>query len=180
MQNLPEAQAILSGMTVKELREIARDIHKASNDVKIPGYTKMVKAELVRMLSFEDAWTFAEMRINRMNDEADEREMNEIRAEIAAEPVGVEAVADMIAERTANYPTGPNEVAILRDTPGRAIVTAAFAGTTVGGSIVRKGKRLVLRAGDVTVTGTTFEKVAKLFAQRLGFRADVIDVARAF
>lgn len=73
-----------------------------------------------------------------------------------------------------------NEVAVLRDAPGRAIVTAAFDGRTVGGSIVRKGKRLVLVAGTVTVTGNSFEKVAKLFAMKLGFRADRIDVARGF
>ena len=73
-----------------------------------------------------------------------------------------------------------NEVAVLRDAPGRAIVTAAFDGRTVGGSIVRKGKRLVLVAGTVTVTGNSFEKVAKLFAMKLGFRADRIDVVRGF
>lgn len=77
-------------------------------------------------------------------------------------------------------PVAVNEVAILRDAPGRAIVTAAFDGQSVGGSIVRKGKRLVLRAGDITVTGTTFEKVAKLFAHKLGFRVEIIDVVRAF
>lgn len=73
-----------------------------------------------------------------------------------------------------------NEVAILRDAPGRAIVTAAFDGRTVGGSIVRRGNRLVLMSSSGTIIGTSFEKVAKRFAARLGFRAEIIDVAKAF
>lgn len=72
-----------------------------------------------------------------------------------------------------------NEVAVLRHAPGRALVTAAFDGRTVGGSIFRKGKRLVLVAGLITITGKSYEQVAKRFAKRLGFHADAIDVARA-
>lgn len=90
------------------------------------------------------------------------------------------AETDEQADAEARTYSFVNEVAILRDAPGRAIVTAAFDGRTVGGSIVRKGKRLVLVAGTVTVTGNSFEKVAKLFAMKLGFRADRIDVARGF
>lgn len=84
------------------------------------------------------------------------------------------------ADADAGTYTFVNEVAVLRDAPGRAIVTAAFNGTTVGGSIVRKGKRLVLTAGKVTVSATSFEKIAKRFAMKLGFFADRIDVARSF
>lgn len=61
----PEAEATLTGLKVPELREIARSIHNAANDVKIPGYSKMRKAELVRMLSFADAWYFAQLRVAR-------------------------------------------------------------------------------------------------------------------
>lgn len=60
MQQSTEAQNILSAMTVKELRDIARKVHNAVNGVKISGYSKMVKAELVRQLSFTDVWYFAE------------------------------------------------------------------------------------------------------------------------
>lgn len=93
----PEAEAILSNLKVVELRAIAKAVHNAANDVKISGYSKMPKAELIRQLSFADAWYFAEMRINRMNEVIEEREMNEIRAEIAVEQSNVEAVtADRI------------------------------------------------------------------------------------
>lgn len=73
-----------------------------------------------------------------------------------------------------------NEVAILRDAPGRAIVTAAFDGQTVGGEIKREGNRWVLRCGIIRLRANSLEKLAKLFAAQLGFRADVIDVARIF
>jgi hypothetical protein len=78
--------------------------------------------------------------------------------------------------------TFTNEIAILRDAPGTAIVTAAFNGETVAGSIVRRGKRLVLTVTelDIRVKGTTFEQVAKRLAKAIGFHVDHIDVAREF
>lgn len=176
MQNLPEAQAILSGMTVKELREIARDIHKAANDVTIPGYTKMVKAELVRMLSFEDAWMFAEMRINLMNDDADEREMNEIRAEIAEEAAYIEEGIE-IDEAAAEYETLPDQVAIMKYAANDGIATAAFDGTTIGGHVTRERGRWVLRDQTHTIRAKTLGKVGKLWAKKLGFHATTVDVA---
>lgn len=110
--------------------------------------------------------------------EAYAKAVDEHRAEIAAEAASIDEAIDRDVEAgTYSY---TNEIAILRDAPGRAIVTAAFDRQTVGGSIVRKGKTLVLTAGSVRVTGNTFEKVAKRFAKALGFRVEIIDVARSF
>jgi hypothetical protein len=90
---------------------------------------------------------------------------------------------DPDGSNTLPIPNGPwfhtNEVAILRDAPGRAIVTAAFDGRTVGGSIVRTGRRYMLTAGLITIKANSLVKLAKLFANRLGFHADVIDIDRA-
>ena len=113
----------------------------------------------------------------RHNEDGSSRVVD-TRDEIAEQAAYIED--GLKADADAGTYSYTNEVAILRDAPGRAIVTAAFDGQTVGGSIVRKGKRLVLVAGTVTVTGNSFEKVAKLFAMKLGFRADRIEVARGF
>lgn len=195
----------LNLMTVSELRKLAAQFG-------IAGRSTMKKAELIAALSADEFAGSLEIMGGIAELEAEKREMNEIRAEIAAEDASVEetmralanAEADAECERArrlaeydaedeaayiedglkADADAGTyslvNEVAVLRDAPGRAIVTAAFDGRTVGGSIVRKGKRLVLVAGTITVTGNSFEKVAKLFAMKLGFRADRIDVARGF
>jgi hypothetical protein len=101
------------------------------------------------------------------------------------------AIIDQIAPNRVRFNTPPvqqvartyrNEVVILRDAPGTAIVTAAFNGETVAGSIVRRGKRLVLTVTelDIRVKGSTFEQVAKRLAKAIGFHVDVIDVAREF
>lgn len=108
----------------------------------------------------------------------------QLRANIDAEEE--QKAAARRARNRSNYAPAPatepavNQVAILRDAPGTAIVTASFDGRTVGGSIVRRGSRLVLMSGSGTIVGTSFEKVARRFAARLGFHADVIDVAKSF
>lgn len=93
-------------------------------------------------------------------------------AEIAAESVELFKRAETVNRM--------NEVAILRHAPGRAIVTAAFDGQSVGGSIFRIGNRLRLVAGNLVLTAYTYEAVAKRFAKALGFHADRIDVQRMF
>lgn len=195
----------LNLMTVSELRKLAAQFG-------IAGRSTMKKAELIAALSADEFAGSLEIMGGIAELEAEEREMNEIRAEIAAEDASIEEtmralanaeadaecdrarrIAEYDAEDEAAYiedglkadaDAGTysfvNEVAILRDAPGRAIVTAAFDGQTVGGSIVRRGKTLVLTAGSVRVTGNTFEKVAKRFAKALGFRVEIIDVARSF
>lgn len=162
MINLNET---LNNMTVAELRKLAGQFH-------ITGRSTMKKAELVRELADPDLADLVELSVSLDEPEADEPTDTDEAAAYIEE--GLQNDAD------AGTYSFVNEVAILRDAPGRAIVTAAFDGRTVGGSIVRKGKRLVLVAGTVTVTGNSFEKVAKLFAMKLGFRADRIDVARGF
>lgn len=144
----------LDRLTVIDLRAIAADL-------KIAGRSKMKRAELVAVITRAEA----DAKRGVIDDAADEAAYIE---------EGLQADAE------AGTYSFVNEVAILRDAPGRAIVTAAFDGRTVGGSIVRKGKRLVLKAGNITITATSFEKIAKRFALRLGFRADAIDVQQAF
>lgn len=243
----------LNLMTVSELRKLAAQFG-------IAGRSTMKKAELIAALSADEFAGSLEIMGGIAELEAEEREMNEIRAEIVAEKSHVEALTtdkvvpagmfdpeltyyadgthvvmrtqdieqrgvavgmttdagpyqfqsvrfadgtvknvaphvlhrDEIAEQAAYIEdelkadadagtySPVNEVAILRDAPGTAIVTAVFEGRTVGGSIVRKGKTLVLTAGTVTISGNSFEKVAKRLAAKLGFRAERIDVARSF
>lgn len=165
----------LSDMTVTQLREIAADLD-------IAGRSKMKKADLISAIEF------AQMRQDETPVSASDFDhaaaAAQLRANIDAEEE--KKAAARRARNRSNYAPAPapepvvNEVAILRDAPGTAIVTAAFDGRTVGGSIVRKGKRLVLKAGNITITATSFEKIAKRFALRLGFRADTIDVQQAF
>lgn len=150
-----DVKATLNSKTVTELRQLAAQRHIARRST-------MKKAELIDALIASDVESV--LAIEQITPEQ--------QAAYAAEYNAAKAKRDAVSNS--------GEVAILRDAPGTAIVTAAFDGRTVGGSIVRRGKRLVLRAGAVTVTGTTFEKVAKRFAAKLGFRADVIDVAKSF
>lgn len=166
----------LNNMTVADLRKIAAELD-------IPGRSTMKKADLIAAIEFIQMKQ-VEMNETPASDPAFDHAavVAKMRANVDAEEEA-KAAARRARNRT-NYAPAPaavvNEVAILRDAPGRAIVTAAFDGRTVGGSIVRKGKRPVLVAGNITVTGNSFEKIAKLFALRLGFRADRIDVARGF
>jgi hypothetical protein len=190
----------LSSMTVPQLREIAAELY-------VNGRTKMRKAELIdaieahrqaeqdraaerddylKMNDAERAQAVAEMNERNRYKGDDEVNLSGMATMLGRDIFGtVEEQAAYIeegieADIDAGTYTPVNEVAILRDAPGTAIVTAAFDGRTVGGSIVRRGKRLVLMSGCGTITGTSFEKVAKRFAARLGFRADVIDVAKSF
>lgn len=191
-----DVKATLNSKTVAELRQLAAQRHIARRST-------MKKAELVDALSASDVeLTLAIEQITPEQQAAYAAEYNAAKAKrdvvadsvsamieqdaperirFDADPAADDEVDALLDAVLGEY-TGPRtgEVAILRDAPGTAIVTAAFDGFTQGGSIVRKGKRLVLRSGNVTITGNTFEKVAKLFAQRLGFRAERIDVAKSF
>lgn len=159
----------LNDMTAPELRKLAAKYN-------VTGRSTMKKAELVKALSAPELANLLELHFGIIEAENEEREMNAIRDEIAAEAAALDEAIDRDVEAgTYSY---TNEVAILRDAPGRAIVTAAFNGQTVGGSIVRIGRCYMLTAGTITIKANTFEKIAKLFAKRLGFRADVIDIDR--
>jgi hypothetical protein len=157
----------LNDMTAPELRKLAAKFN-------VTGRSTMKKAELVKALSAPELSNLLELHFGIIEAETEEREMNEIRAEIAAEAATIDAAIDRDVE--AGTYSRTNEVAILRDAPGRAIVTAAFDGRTVGGSIVRRRNRYMLVAGTIKIKANSLEKVAKRFAQRLGFHADVIDI----
>lgn len=158
----------LNSKNVAELRKLAACYG-------IAGRSTMKKAELIDKLI--DAGIETRLAIDEITPEQEARYAEQYRAAQADAESIDEAIDRDVEAGTYSY---TNEVAILRDAPGRAIVTAAFDGQTVGGSIVRKGKTLVLTAGSVRVTGNTFEKVAKRFAKALGFRVEIIDVARSF
>lgn len=158
----------LNSKNVAELRKLAACYG-------IAGRSTMKKAELIDKLI--DAGVETRLAIDEITPEQEARYAEQYRAAQADAESIDEAIDRDVEAGTYSY---TNEVAILRDAPGRAIVTAAFDGQTVGGSIVRKGKTLVLTAGSVRVTGNTFEKVAKRFAKALGFRVEIIDVARSF
>lgn len=149
-----DVKATLNSKTVTELRQLAAQRHIARRST-------MKKAELIDALIASDVESV--LAIEQITPEQ--------QAAYAAEYNAAKAKRDAVSNS--------GEVAILRDAPGTAIVTAAFDGRTVGGTIVRKGKRLMLVAGHIKITGNSFEKVAKLFAKRLGFRAEIIDVAQA-
>lgn len=76
----------LNLMTVSELRKLAVEFG-------IAGRSTMKKAELIAALSAAEFANILELKAGIAEVEAEEREMNEIRAEIAAEKSDVEAVA---------------------------------------------------------------------------------------
>lgn len=76
----------LNLMTVSELRKLAVEFG-------IAGRSTMKKAELIAALSADEFANILELKAGIAEVEAEEREMNEIRAEIAAEKSDVEAVA---------------------------------------------------------------------------------------
>jgi hypothetical protein len=160
--------AILNGKTVAELRSLAAQCD-------ITGRSTMKKAELVEALHAADVELL--LAIDEITPEQEARFAEQYNAAKAqADAAYIEEGLEQDVE--AGTYSFTNEVAILRDAPGRAIVTAAFDGRTVGGSIVRIGRRYMLTAGRITIKANSLEKVAKLFAKRLGFRADVIDIDR--
>lgn len=75
----------LNLMTVSELRKLAVEFG-------IAGRSTMKKAELIAALSADEFASILELKAGIAESEAEEREMNEIRAEIAAESTDVEAV----------------------------------------------------------------------------------------
>ena len=72
-------------MTVSELRKLAAELG-------ISGRSTMKKAELIAALSADEFVSIIELKAGIAEAEAEEREMNEIRAEIAAEKSHVEAL----------------------------------------------------------------------------------------
>lgn len=164
-----DIKATLNTMTVAELRKVAARFH-------ITGRSSMKKAELVRELSDPDIADVVELSVS-----LDETE------EITADAETMSAIADAEAEYIedglkADADAGTysfvNEVAFLVDAPGRAIATAAFAGTTVGATLIRERGRWTLSGNGRPVRARTLNKVAKLWAKQLGFHVDLIDVAR--
>lgn len=169
----------LNDMTASELRKLA-----ARFDVT--GRSTMKKAELIAALSAPEIAHVVELSVTI--DQMPDDEPATVEAEAAYIEEGIErdeaadAEAGELLDAVLGEYAGPigGEVAILRDAPGRAIVTAAYNGLTTGAEITREGKRLVLRYAKFTIKANSYEKLAKLFAQRLGFRADRIDVERSF
>jgi Rho termination factor-like protein len=183
-----ELVAALSAPEIVNFVELSVTVDKMDDAEAVEAATKEHEDEEIDLTSTIDAvidgWLPEEVNHSDHNPHTDGR------------PAAIDVVGNSVAAMIDQLPpnrirfnrppvqqfarTYTNEVAILRDAPGRAIVTAAFDGRTVGGSIVRRGKTLVLTAGSVRVTGNTFEKVAKRLAKALDFHADRIDVARSF
>lgn len=157
----------LNSKTVAELRKLAASYG-------IAGRSTMKKAELIDRLIA--AGVELSLSLDEITPEQEARFAEQVKAANAEAAYIEEGLQADAHDGTYSF---VNEVAVLRHAPGRALVTAAFDGRTVGGSIFRKGKRLVLVAGLITITGKSYEQVAKRFAKRLGFHADAIDVARA-
>jgi hypothetical protein len=157
----------LNEMTVTELRKLAAECN-------VVGRSTMKKAELIDAIRAFEAAAADELSAAETvsEDAVDAR----TRAEYAAADAEAGELLDAVLGEYVE-PTG-GEIAILRDAPGRAIVTAAFDGRTVGGSIVRQGNRYMLVAGTIKLKANSLNKLAKLFAKRLGFYADVIDIDR--
>lgn len=201
MQNLTEAQNILSTMTVKELRDTAREIHKAANDVTIPGYSKMVKAELIRQLSFEDAWYFAEMLLS-LNETADilaDDDTMEAIAEAEAETeadesaetgagksdaVGdaVSAMLDQDAPNRIRFDADESTVDALvtRDAPGLGFVNLGTDENNVAAvRRIRNRYELLTNSGDVIRAGS-IAKAVKRWAKRVGVTVARIETVKQF
>lgn len=155
-------------MTVSELRKLAAELN-------VPGRSNMKKAELIAALSADEFASIIELKAGIAEAEAEEREMNEIRAEIAAEAAYIEAGIEI---DEADASASVDEVAIMKFSANGAVATAAVAGTTVGATVTRERGRWVLRyATGAPVRAKTLGKVAKQWAKRLGLVGAKIDIA---
>lgn len=161
----------LNLMTVSELRKLAAQFG-------IAGRSTMKKAELIAALSADEFAGSLEIMGGVAELEAEEREMNEIRAEIAAESADAEA-GDLLDEVLGEYvaPTGSQgRIAITKYSANEAIATTAFEVDSIGGRVTRERGRWVLRDGKHTIRAKTLGKVAKQWAKKLGIYATSIDV----
>jgi hypothetical protein len=173
----------LNDMTVSELRKLAAQFD-------ISGRSTMKKAELIAALSADEFAGPLEIMGGIAELEAEEREMNEIRAEIAAEAAYIEEgierdeaadveAGELLDAALGDYiaPTGSQgQIAITKFSTHEAIATAAFDADSIGGRVTRERGRWVLRDGDRTVRAKTLGKVAKLWAKQLGIYATTIDI----
>lgn len=156
----------LNLMTVSELRKLAVEFG-------IAGRSTMKKAELIAALSADEFANILELKAGIAEVEAEEREMNEIRAEIAAEAAYIEEGIEIDEADAAEHAPG-EQVVISKYSANEAIATAAFAGRSVGGHATRERGRWVLRAEGRTIRAKTLGKVAKLWAKALGFHATIV------
>lgn len=158
----------LNNMTVVELRKLAAQFH-------IAGRSKMTKAQLVRELNDPDIADVVELSISvAETDEitADTETMNAI-ADAEAGDLLDAALGEYVEPVSAH-----GEVAIMKYSANDAVATAAFDADSVGGHVTRERGRWVLRDNiGGPVRAKTLNKVAKLWAKRLGFHATAIDVA---
>jgi len=171
----------LSGMTVKELRSIAKEIAKANNGVEIRGYTTMRKAELVSLLTrtIDDVRYFTSLELERIERNAEEAELTEIKAEIEAEAAYIEEGV----ERDESATDPELTAVIINRTGGKSAHGTLYDGTRERyGSIKREGRFWVLRDltdGKLTqVKATTLIKLAKQWACSVDVWAEDIQVYR--
>lgn len=171
----------LSGMTVKELRSIAKEIAKANNGVEIRGYTAMRKAELVSLLTrtIGDVRYFTSLELEKIERNAEEAELTEIKAEIEAEAAYIEEGV----ERDESATDPELKSVTINRTDGKSAHGILNEGTHERhGSIKREGRFWVLRDltdGQLTqVKATTFNKLAKRWACNVGVWAEDIQVFR--
>jgi hypothetical protein len=175
----------LNDMTAPELRKLAAKFD-------ITGRSTMKKAELVKALSVPELANLLELHFGIIEAETEEREMNAIREEIAAEASYIEEgierdeaadaeAGELLDDALGEYvaPTGSRgQVAITKYSTHEAIATAAFDVDSIGGRVTRERGRWVLRDRNHTIRAKTLGKVAKLWAKKLGFHADAIDIDR--
>jgi hypothetical protein len=170
----------LNDMTVTELRKLAASF-------EVSGRSTMRKAELVSAIEAAEIAAESVELFKQADEQASKTDIDpELAAAVEAatkehedEEIDLTSTIDSMIEGWV-APKFANEVAILRDAPGRAIVTAAVDGQTFGASVKREGKRLVLTYGRVKLRARSYAALAKRFAGLLGFHADIIDVQRGF
>jgi hypothetical protein len=162
----------LNLMTVSQLRKLAVEFG-------IAGRSTMKKAELIAALSAAEFANILELKAGIAEVEAEEREMNEIRAEIAAEKSDVEA-GELLDAALGEYvePTASTgRIAITKYSASEAIATVAFSdGSTVCAHVKRERGRWALRDGAHTIRAKTLGKAGKLWAKALSFHATTIDI----
>jgi len=139
-----------------QLQDMTRaDLYTLAQDAKIPGRSKMTKAQLI------DALTAAQAEVLAAQAPEVEAYYTEDETPAQAEPTRIKAL-------------------ITRDVPG-----AAFFNISGGpsGIIVRYGRvfELVTGSGEtITVRARTMVKAVKRLAVKLGIHLDAIDTVKVF
>lgn len=130
------------------------DLYNLAQDAKIPGRSKMTKAQLI------DALTAAQTEV------------------LAAQSPEVQ---DYYTEETPEAPKSTRTKALItRDVPGAAFFTISNG---VSGVIVRYGRvfELVTGSGEtITVRARTMVKAVKRLAVKLNIHLDAIDTVKVF